>query len=290
MIILITGAGGQLASEIERILTEKKCSLGHISEEILNAQVICLAKNKLDISDLKQVNEVLCRLKPTIIINCAAYTNVDGCESNENFAFKVNALGPRNIAMISEKIGAKVVHISTDYVYSGEGNNPFCEYDMVSPISVYGKTKLLGDEYVKGFSSKHFIVRTSWVYGTKGKNFVYTIMNKGKELGKLKVVNDQVGSPTNCEDLAYHILKIMGTEEYGIYNCTGNGICTWYDFACKIIEFSNIDCVVSPCSTEEFKTVAKRPHYSYLDNMMLRNTVGDEMRPWEEALREFINS
>lgn len=289
MKILITGAGGQLASEIEKILLDKKCSIGEIDEKFLNCNVICLDKSSLDISDLNQVDKKLKELMPDIIINCAAYTNVDGCESNKDLAFKVNSLGPRNIAMIAQNIGAKVVHISTDYVYSGEGDTPFCEYDMVNPISVYGRTKLLGDEYVKNFCDKYFIVRTSWVYGTKGKNFVYTIMNRAKELGKLKVVNDQFGSPTNCEDLAYHILKIMNTEEYGIYNCTGNGICTWYDFASKIIEFSNIKCDITPCKTGEFKTVAKRPAYSYLDNMMIRNTVGDEMRNWEEALREFIS-
>lgn len=289
MNILITGAGGQLASEIERILLEKECSVGKIDESLLNSNIICLDKSKLDISDLNQVNEKFHTLKPDVVINCAAYTNVDGCESNKDLAFKVNALGPRNIAMVAEKIGAKVVHISTDYVYSGEGNVPFCEYDIRNPISVYGKTKFLGEEYIKNFCNKYFIVRASWVYGTKGKNFVYTIINRAKELGKLKVVNDQFGSPTNCEDLAYHIFKIINTEEYGIYNCTGNGVCTWYDFACKIVEFSNIKCDVDPCKTGEFKTVAKRPAYSYLDNMMIRNTVGDEMRNWEEALKEFIN-
>ncbi|WP_142413360.1 dTDP-4-dehydrorhamnose reductase [Hathewaya massiliensis] len=289
MKILITGAGGQLATEVCRVLKLQKSSLGAIPKELLNTSIVPLNKSELDISNLSMVEAVLKEVKPDVVINCAAYTKVDLCESESNLAFKVNSLGPRNLAIICEQIGAKLVHISTDYVFSGEGNTPFKEYHKVDPKSVYGKTKLLGEEYVREFSSRYFIIRTSWLYGKSGKNFVYTIIKNGREKGKLKVVNDQVGSPTNCEDLAYHILKLLATKEYGIYNCAGKGPCTWYDFACKIIQFSGIDCEVSPCSTGEFPTVAERPKYSYLENQMLKCTIGDNMRTWEEALKDFID-
>ncbi|SHK08092.1 dTDP-4-dehydrorhamnose reductase [Hathewaya proteolytica DSM 3090] len=289
MKIIITGANGQLASEIKRIYDDKRSALGAINKDFLISELIFLDKDQLDISNEKNVEECLFSIRPNVVINCAAYTNVDGCETNQELAFKVNSLGPKNLARMCEILGAKLIHISSDYVYNGQGNEPFREYDLESPVSIYGKTKLLGDKYVQQFSSKYFIVRTSWVYGTKGKNFVYTIINKAKETGKLKVVNDQFGSPTNAEDLAYHIAKLISSEEYGVYHCTGNNICTWYDFACAIIKYTNIPCDISPCATGEFKTVAKRPAYSYLDNMMMRNTVGDDMRNWEDALCEFLD-
>ena len=161
---------------------------------------------------------------------------------------------------------------------------------MVAPVSAYGTTKLLGEEYVRDFCSKYFIVRTAWLYGYFGKNFVYTIMRAGKERGKLTVVNDQKGNPTNAEDLAYHLLKLALTEEYGVYHCTGEGECTWYDFACKIIEYAGIDCKVLPVTSEEYKTPAKRPEYSSLDNMMLRCTIGNNMREWKDALKVFMDN
>jgi len=276
MVILVTGAHGQLGHEV---LTQLKGT---------EHEVFHFSKDGLDISNLSDVISVFNGTKPDVVINCAAYTNVDGCESNKDEAFKVNALGAKNLAMICEQVGAKLIHISTDYVYNSEHTEPIREYELTEPESVYGKTKLMGDEYVRDFCSKYFIIRTSWLYGMKGKNFVYTILKNAKEKGKLKVVNDQIGSPTNCKDLVSHVLKLMSTEEYGIYHCTAKGECSWYDFACKIVELSGIPCEVSSCATGEFKTVAKRPAYSYLDNMMLRCTIGDNMRPWEEALEEFI--
>ncbi|MBC2582965.1 NAD(P)-dependent oxidoreductase, partial [Clostridium sp. DJ247] len=188
------------------------------------------------------------------------------------------------------KVGAKLVQVSTDYVFSGVGDKPLKEYDLTAPYSVYGKSKLLGEKYVEQFSSKYFIVRTAWLYGYLGHNFVYTMMNLGKEKDMIKVVNDQRGNPTNANDLAYHILKLIETEEYGVYHCTGKGECSWYDFAKLIIELSGGKCEVKPCTSEEYKTPAKRPEYSSLDNMMLRNTVGDEMREWKDAIKSFIGN
>lgn len=288
MKILITGGKGQLGNELLRIIKSGQAEIGPL-EKAKEYEVVSYDVDKLDISDLNKVREILNLEKPNVVINCAACTNVDGCESNEELAFKVNSLGPRNLAMISEEIDAKLVQVSTDYVFSGEEREvPFREYDLTSPYSVYGKTKLMGEEFVKQYSKKAFIVRTSWLYGYVGHNFVYTMRRLGSEKEFLTVVNDQKGNPTHANDLAYHILKLIETEEYGVYHCTGKGECTWYDFAKKIMELSKLNCDVRPCTSEEFKTPAKRPEYSSLDNMMLRCTIGDEMRNWEEAIESFI--
>lgn len=289
MKILITGSKGQLGNEIQNIIQTGRAEIGQVSKTIKECEVIALDIDELDITNLVEVKKMIAYLKPDVVINCAAATNVDGCESNENFAFKVNSTGPRNLAIACEVIGAKLVQVSTDYVFSGEEDKPLTEYDLTSPYNVYGKTKLLGENYVREFSSKYFIVRASWLYGYVGKNFVYTIRKIGKEKNYINVVNDQRGNPTNANDLAYHILKLIETEEYGVYHCTGKGECTWYEFAKMIVKLSGEKCEVKPCTSEEYKTAAKRPKYSSLDNMMLRNTIGDEMRDWKDALKSFID-
>lgn len=290
MKILITGSKGQLGNELKDIINKGYSEIGKVSEGIKNSQVFDFDVDKLDITDLKSVKNVLSTIKPDVVINCAAATNVDGCESDEDFAFKVNSLGPRNLAMICEEIGAKLVQVSTDYVFSGVGEKPLTEFDITGPYSVYGKTKLLGENYVREFCSKYYIVRTAWLYGYVGHNFVYTMRRLGKEKDSINVVNDQIGNPTHANDLAYHILKLIETDEYGIYHCTGKGECSWYDFAKMIIELSGEKCIVNSCTSEEYKTPAKRPEYSSLDNMMLRNTVGDEMRNWQDAIKSFIEN
>ncbi|NSB16550.1 dTDP-4-dehydrorhamnose reductase [Clostridium beijerinckii] len=289
MKILITGSKGQLGNELLDIIKSGKAEIGEVSEAIKKSEVIALDVDELDITNLEQVKSKINNLKPNVIINCAAATNVDGCESNEDFAFKVNSIGPRNLAIASEEVGAKLVQVSTDYVFGGIGNKPLTEYDLTVPYSVYGKTKLLGENYVRELSSRYFILRTAWLYGYVGHNFVYTMRRLGKEKECITVVNDQRGNPTHANDLAYHILKLIQTEEYGVYHCTGKGECTWYDFAKMIIELSGEKCEVKPCTSEEYKTPAKRPEYSSLDNMMLRNTVGDDMRDWKDAIKSFIS-
>lgn len=290
MKILITGCKGQLGNELQDIIKSGKAEIGEVSETIKESNVIALDVEELDITNLEEVKNKINFLKPDVVINCAAATNVDGCESNEDFAFKVNSLGPRNLAMACEEIGAKLVQVSTDYIFSGVGEKPLTEYDLTAPYSVYGKTKLLGENYVREFSSKYFIVRTAWLYGYVGHNFVYTMRRLGKERDMITVVNDQRGNPTNANDLAYHILKLIETEQYGVYHCTGKEECSWYDFAKMIIELSGEECEVKPCTSEEYKTPAKRPEYSSLDNMMLRNTIGDEMRDWKDAIKSFIDN
>ena len=294
MKILITGSNGQLGNELQKIVATGKAEIGAVSEEIKNAEVFAMDVDILDITNLEQVKKVLNEVKPDVVINCAAATNVDGCEANQDLAFKINSLGPRNLAMVAEELGAKIVQVSTDYVFSGVGETPLKECDLVAPVSVYGKTKLLGEEFVREFSSKYYIVRTAWLYGYVGHNFVYTMMKLGKDRDTLSVVNDQLGNPTHANDLAYHILKLIQTEEYGVYHCTGKGECSWFDFASEIMKLSGRNCTVNPCTSEEYKSMypnsADRPAYSSLDNMMLRCTIGDEMRDWKDALKTFMDN
>ncbi len=288
MKLLITGGKGQLGCQIKSIIERNSSDIGNVDERFKDCQYKFIDYDELDITNYNEVISYVGSFKPDIIINCAAYTDVDGCESDKDVAFNVNTIGPRNLAIACEKYGSKLLHVSTDYVFNGEGILPFKEYDIPQPVSVYGKTKLLGEQYVRENCSQYFIVRTAWLYGEWGKNFVYTIMEAAKEKGHLDVVDDQRGNPTYAEDLAHHILKIILTDEYGIYHCTGTGECSWYDFACKIVEYSGIECTVSPTTSDKINRVAKRPSYSSLDNMMLRVTAGDEMRPWQEALQSFI--
>ena len=294
MRILITGSNGQLGNELQKIVSTGKAEIGAVSEEIKNAEVFAMDVDILDVTNLEQVKKVLNEVKPDVVINCAAATNVDGCEANQDLAFKINSLGPRNLAMVAEELGAKIVQVSTDYVFSGVGEAPLKECDLVAPVSVYGKTKLLGEEFVRDFSTKYYIVRTAWLYGYVGHNFVYTMMKLGKDRDTLNVVNDQLGNPTHANDLAYHILKLIQTEEYGVYHCTGKGECSWYNFASEIMKLSGRNCTVNPCTSEEYKSMypnsADRPAYSSLDNMMLRCTIGDEMRDWKDALKTFMDN
>lgn len=290
MSILIVGSKGQLGREIEEVLHTGNSKIGKNPDILNNVDIIGADIDNLDITNISATKKFVNTLRPDAIINCAAFTNVDVCESYRDLALKVNAIGPRNLAIAAEQIGAKLIHISTDYVFDGMNHIPYCEWDSCNPQSIYGKTKHLGEQYVRNFCSRYFIIRTSWLYGYHGKNFVKTIMKLAREKESIKVVNDQRGNPTNANDLAHHILKLIDCDEYGIYHCTGNGECTWFDFACKIIEYSNINCEVVPCFTNEFPRPAKRPSYSSLDNMMLKNTVGDEMRFWQDALKSFIKN
>lgn len=292
MKILITGASGQLGTEIQRQLKNGGSALGPVPERLKNATVIATDVNELDITDRDATIAFVRRHQPDTIISCAAFTNVDGCESNPEAAFKVNATGASNLAQAAERINARLIHVSTDYVFRGEGNKPLDESERVDPKSVYGKTKALGEEYVKNFCHRYFIVRTAWLYGYAGKNFVKTIVNAGKKFGKLEVVSDQLGNPTNAEDLAHHILQLAVSHDYGVYHCTGEGICSWYEFASEIIRLSGVDATVAPCTSAEYSAkhpaAADRPAWSALENRMLACTVGNQMRDWKVALADFF--
>ncbi len=293
MKIMITGCNGQLGNELQSIIKVGKSEIGTIPEALTTAEVLPVDIDTLDISNMNAVNDYVLKYRPDVIINCAAMTNVDGCETQLDVAFKVNALGVKNLAVCADKIGAKLIHVSTDYVFAGNGTKPYCEWDKVDPQSVYGASKALGEKYALSFCKKAFIVRTSWLYGYIGKNFVKTVRRVIKANGSIGVVCDQRGNPTNANDLAHHLLKLAVTEEYGIYHCTGEGECSWYDFAVKIAEYSGLGDTVTPCTTEEynvkFNVPTKRPEYSSLRNLALECTVGNQMRDWEIALKEYIS-
>lgn len=290
MNVLITGARGQLGRELERMLSSGMCELGEVPEVLQGASLVLADVEELDISDRKAVSEFLRQNNFDLVFNCAAMTNVDGCESDPQTAFRINALGARNLAAACRETGARLIHISTDYVFSGDGNKPYAEWDLCAPNSIYGKSKRLGEEYVLWACTDCAVVRTSWLYGYQGNNFVKAILRKAKAGGPLKVVSDQRGNPTNAVDLAYHLLKIAVSGECGIFHCTGKGECSWYEFAKAIVEYAEIPIEVSPCSTLEYPSPVRRPAYSSLDHMMLRATVGDEMRDWRVALKSFIKN
>lgn len=285
--LMIVGAHGQLGREICHTLNHRQSELGLLSEFYQDCEILALDHSDFDITDAAAVQSLIISQKPYAVINCAAFTNVDGCEDQKETAFKVNALGARNLAMACEAIDVKLLHVSTDYVFAGDADIPYVEWDLPSPRSAYGNSKLLGEQYIQQQCRRSFIIRTSWLYGYYGKNFVKTIAKLAQKQPEIQVVDDQRGNPTNAADLAYHILKLLPTEEYGIYHCTGQGECSWFDFACEIVKNYQIPCKVNPCSTAASLRKAKRPAYSSLDNMMLRITVGDDMRPWKDALKYF---
>jgi dTDP-4-dehydrorhamnose reductase len=289
MRILIIGNKGQLGSELARVLSDGHSELGQIPAIYEGANVIGADVDTLDITNHAAITAFAEQLgHADLLINCAAMTNVDVCEIDQESAMRINAIGARNAAIMAQGFHCPIIHISTDYVFDGHAVTPYTEWDLPAPVSIYGKSKLLGERYVRETWTESFIVRTSWLYGRNGNNFVKTILKAAREKGALKVVNDQRGNPTNAADLAHHILKFGATREYGIYHCTGNGECSWYDFAKEIIKLSGIPCEVNPCTTEEFPRPAPRPAYSAMDNLMLRCTVGDEMRPWQDAIAAFM--
>lgn len=296
MKLLITGACGQLGVELQRQLREGGSALGPIPERLKNASVLAVDLPQLDISDRDEVIAFVRRHQPDVILNCAAYTNVDGCETNRDDAFKANALGPANLAQAAEKIGARLVHVSTDYVFSGEENGGIAldETARPAPKSAYGATKLLGEEYVRQFCRRYFVVRTAWLYGRTGKNFVRTMARLGAKPGRIEVVNDQRGNPTNAEDLAHHLLRLAVSHNYGVYHCTGEGVCSWYEFAREVLRLTGAAAEIAPCTSAEYAQkhpdTARRPAWSALENRMLACTIGNEMRPWQDALAQFFAS
>lgn len=276
MRIIITGSKGQLGIELSKQLkTDNKYD------------IISTDKEELNIVNINDVNKFIKISKPDVVINCAAHTAVDLCETDIENAYKINAIGPRNLAIACEKVGAKFVQVSTDYVFNGNENQPYREDNETCPNSIYGKSKLMGEQFTKEFCSKYFIVRTAWLYG-EGNNFVRTMLKLAQNNKELNVVNDQFGSPTSTVDLAKAIIDLINTENYGTYHGTCEGQCSWYDFAKKIFEISNIDIKVNPVSSEEFKRPAPRPKYSVLDNFMFKLVELNSFRKWEDSLIEYL--
>jgi len=276
MKILIIGARGMLGTDLCMLLGKKYDTTGIDIEE-------------LDITRLDDTVYFIKNYKPALIINCAAITNVDGCETEVDRAYLVNAIGARNLAVASNETGAPLIHYSTDYVFDGAASVPYTEFDKVNPQSVYGKSKLAGEEYVKSLTNRYFIIRTQWLYGKNGLNFVKTIMKRAAETGELKVVNDQTGKPTYTKDLAAATQTLLDKSDYGIYHITNSGIVSWYEFTAEILKAANLKNVkLTPCTTEEFPRPAKRPMYAPLENYCLKLAGLPEPRSFKEALKHYI--
>lgn len=273
MKILITGCNGMLGHDLQK--------------EFADYDLVCVDKDELDITNFIQAEKIVKKYKPDYIINAAAYTDVDGCETNKDVCMKVNAEGPGNLAKICKQEGIVLVHYSTDYVFNGEKQDGYDEnYDKIDPISVYGESKALGERLIKENTDKYYILRIAWLYGKNGKNFVDTMIDLSKNKNELKVVNDQTGSPTYTKDVAKQTRYIVDNNpDYGIYHTSNEGNCTWYDFAKKIFEIKNINIKINPVKTEEFSRPAKRPKYS-----ILLNTKLPKIRSWDEALKEYLAS
>lgn len=283
MRVLVVGSNGQLGKE----LVKQICRLEE--HHLLTCDI-----DQLDITILDDVKDYVSLNNPEVIINCAAYTAVDACENHVDLAFSVNAIGPRNLAIACQENSIKLVHVSTDYVFNGKGiensngeMRPYREMDPIDPQSVYGESKAAGEQFVKDFCSRYFIIRTAWLYGD-GDNFVKTMINLSNKNDTLKVVNDQVGSPTSTIELSKAVLSLITTEAYGVYHGTCEGSCSWFDFAEKIFQLSDIEINILPCSSDEYIRPAKRPNYSVLDNMMFRLNTAFSFRDWEECLVEYL--
>ncbi|OLO37208.1 dTDP-4-dehydrorhamnose reductase [Alkalihalophilus pseudofirmus] len=275
MRILITGANGQLGKD----LAEKGRQI---------ATVIALGKNQLDITNQVQVSQIVSSLKPEVIIHAAAYTAVDQCEYEQKQAFEVNSLGAFHVANAAKIVRAKMVYISTDYVFDGNKMSPYVEEDHPNPKSIYGMSKWLGEQLVQSTLEEFYVVRTSWLYGNGGKNFVKTMLKLAEQKKEIKVVDDQVGSPTYTKDLVETILKLIG-KKYGIYHVSNTGFCSWYMFAKYILNQLGFDQnLIKPITTETYAAPAVRPAYSVLAHNSLREENIKVPRHWEEAINEFL--
>jgi len=274
--VVVLGAGGML---------------GHALREVLEAEgveALYLTRDDLDIRNVEQVPEVLDEHEPEWVVNAAAYTDVDGAEADEGTAMAVNGEAVGDLATSAMLAGAKLIHVSTDYVFDGTGTRPYTEDDPRAPLGAYGRTKARGEDQLLRATPDHVIVRTAWLYGPGGKNFARTILEKAADLGELKVVDDQRGTPTYTPDLARAILGMIRAGAEGIYHVTNAGETTWCGFARRLVETAGIDAKVNPCTTAEFPRPAPRPAYSVLDTSRVSALLGAPLRPWEEAADEYV--
>ena len=276
--ILVTGSEGQLGRELCRYFAHK-------------AEITALNKETLDITNINNVIDLCCFAKPDIIINAAAFTNVDGCESNRELSFKANSIGPRNLAIACNRFDIGLVQISTDFIFDGVKAEPYLETDLPNPINRYGETKWFGEAFIKELCSRFFIVRTSWLYGHYGHNFVRTMLKLGEQKDEISVVTDQIGTPTYTLDLCSAIDKLISSDAYGTYHVSNSGQCSWHEFAEKIFELNNKNNIkVRAISSEELDRPARRPKYSVLRNYMLELQFDYHLPHWEDALERFFAS
>lgn len=272
--IIVTGCNGQLGKAVNQIMAG--------TYEFINTDI-----GELDITDVSQVLRLVREVAPYAIINCAAHTAVDACESDVDGAYRINAIGPRNLSIAAAETKAKLVHISTDYVFAGQGKIPYKEFDATGPTGIYGASKLAGENFVKDFARDYFIIRTAWLYG-EGKNFVKTMLRLAEANETVRVVSDQMGTPTSAIELARAIAWLLPTDNYGLFHGTCEGDCSWADFAAEIFTLCGLKTKVERITTSEFKTAAARPAYSVLHNYMLELCGGYRFASWQEALREYL--
>ncbi len=272
MKVFVTGAKGQLGYDVVNSL--EKEGFSYLATDL----------DTLDITNEAAVKKAIWDYSPDVIIHCAAYTAVDKAEDERELCYKVNVLGTKYIAEACAKIDAKMIYISTDYVFDGEGDKPFEVCDKPNPINYYGQTKYEGELEVQSLLTKYIIIRISWVFGSNGNNFVKTMLRLGKEHDEIAVVADQVGSPTYTYELAKLIVDMTRNDKYGIFHATNEGFCSWYEFACEIFKQAKLDVKVNPIKTEEYPTKAKRPKNSRLLKSSLT-----ELGPWKDALKHYIN-
>ncbi|NLL76617.1 MAG: dTDP-4-dehydrorhamnose reductase [Clostridiales bacterium] len=280
--VIVTGCNGQLGIAIN------KQYAGNTDIELINTDVA-----ELDITNIDKVTELVKEVKPYAIINCAAYTNVNACETDVENAYRINAIGPRNLSIAATEAGAKIVQVSTDYVFAGTADKPYIEFDPTGPQGVYGGSKLAGENFVKDFAKDYYIIRTAWLYG-EGKNFVKTMLQLSEKTDKVTVVADQFGTPTSAEELAKAICYLLPTENYGLFHGTCEGSCHWADFAKEIFRLGGKKTAVEEVTTAQYEAAnpasAPRPAYSILENYMLKLTTDFRFADWHDAIEKYMRS
>ncbi len=278
MKVLVTGSKGMLGTDITEVFSKTH-------------EVVGVDSSDFDITDLCSTLNEIKKLKPDVVIHTAAFTDVDRCEIEIENALKINSLGTRNVAVACEEVGSAIVYISTDYVFDGAKNSPYFEFDSTNPLSIYGRSKVEGENFVKSICRKHYVVRTSWLFGRNGKNFVRTMLKLAKENKAISVVDDQTGSPTYTYDLAQALLQLIQKPAYGTYHITNEGYCTWYDFANLIFDIVGAqDIKIRPISSEEFGRPATRPKNSRLEKLYLRLNGYSLLRSYKDSVKEYIEN
>jgi dTDP-4-dehydrorhamnose reductase len=277
MRVLVTGSAGMLARDIIPLLFKRE------------HEVLAPPEDKLDITSMTVVKDVLHELLPELIINCAAYTNVDEAEKQEQQALIVNGLGVQNLSILCQEHNIPLVHFSTDYVFDGTNPGPYTIYDRTNPINAYGRSKLLGEKYILWLLKKFYLIRTSWLFGLQGKNFIETMLELGQKQKQVSVVTDQTGCPTWTRHLAEATVDLIETGRYGIYHVTNSEPTTWFDFAKEIFRLSSINTEVLPITSEQFPRPARRPANSVLDPFPLEEVIGRGMPSWKDALANYLS-
>jgi dTDP-4-dehydrorhamnose reductase len=275
--LIITGCNGQLGRAMNKLYA------GNSEYELINTDVA-----ELDITDVDACLKLAREVKPYAIVNCAAFTNVNESEGKQDLSYRINSIGPRNLAIAATDTGAKLMHISTDYVFDGKGTRPYTEFDPTNdPLGMYGRTKLAGENFVRQFADRFYIIRTAWLYGD-GKNFVKTMLGLAETHDEVSVVGDQYGTPTSASELAKAIAYLLPTDDYGLFHGTCEGSCNWADFAEEIFRLAGRPTRVKHITTDEYPTPAKRPAYSVLDNYMFRLTTDFSYADWHDAIAVYM--